>query len=37
MVNGKSKPAQHKDLNGAKISFVIEEIKVGGTLEAKID
>lgn len=36
-INGKSKPAQHKELNGAKVSFVSEEIKPGLTLEATID
>jgi len=31
------KTAQHKELNGAKISFVVEEIDVGETIEANID
>jgi hypothetical protein len=36
-VNGEAKPAQHKLLNGAKISFITEEIKPGETIEATID
>jgi hypothetical protein len=36
-INGKQKPAEHKLLNGAKISFAVEEIEAGETIEAKID
>ena len=36
-VNGVAKPAQHKSLNGTKISFLTEEIKPGETIEARID
>jgi hypothetical protein len=36
-VNGKVKQTQQKELNGAKISFITEEIKVGETIEATID
>jgi hypothetical protein len=36
-INGMAIQAQHKFLNGAKISFITEEIKPGETIEAKID
>jgi len=36
-VNGKSRPAQYKMLNGAKISFITEIIKPGETSEATIN
>jgi hypothetical protein len=36
-VNGACKSAQHKLLNGTKISFVTVEIKPGETIEAKIE
>ena len=36
-VNGKAKQTQQKELNGAKISFITEEIKPGETIEATID
>jgi hypothetical protein len=36
-VNEVAKPAQHRVLNGAKISFITEEIKSGETIEAKTD
>ncbi len=36
-LNGKAIPALHKELNGAKISFVAEKIKAGETIEATID
>jgi hypothetical protein len=36
-VNGEAKPAHHKLLNGAKISFITEEIKVGETVKVIID
>jgi len=37
VVNGKSIPSQHKELNGAKISYVLVEIRPGETIEAKVD
>jgi hypothetical protein len=36
-VNEVAKPAQHRVLNGSKISFITEEIKSGETIEAKTD